>query len=226
MFFLPSSGGQTPPPHYQLIFHNRYVEVFKIELAPGRQAPIHDNIYDLVWIPLDNGILEVQQGNGERKQMQLDAGDVRFFRSHEVNSLMNNTHGPVHGVVVEIRRRGASRGNCGCTADVESAICGCGRSPVLPPYWALAIGEVTLAGTTLQSGQSFEAANNRDDTLLIAISRIQLRHEVNLGNQCESVPSPPTTLERLPGGLEWLPQGRHHLTNVGDKPARFISIEF
>ncbi len=37
---------KPPQPVFQLIFHNRYVEVFDLELQPDRQAPIHDTIYD------------------------------------------------------------------------------------------------------------------------------------------------------------------------------------
>jgi hypothetical protein len=210
----------------RLVLHNEYVQVFDLTLAPEQQAPMHDNIYDLLWIALDSGILQWESREGSITELQLEAGDVRLFLSHQINSLRNKTAGPLHSVTVELRRRRFVAGSCGCSSDVARAVCGCARAPRLPSLWALAIQGITFAETTLESGQSLNELNNRNNTLLVAIRLTQLQHELSLGNSWHPALPDSGYIELSPGGVEWLPEGKHRLTNVGDKAARFVTIEF
>jgi hypothetical protein len=101
---LLRSEPQTPTSNiYRLIFQNGYVEVFDLELQSDRQAPIHDNSHNLVWIALSAAMVEVQARNADPRQFQLDAGDVRLFGSHQIRSLVNKTHSVIHAVVVDLR---------------------------------------------------------------------------------------------------------------------------
>lgn len=209
---------------YRLVFHNRYVRVFDAEIRPEQQAPIHDNANHLLWISLDTATVQFESRDGLARELHFDAGDARLFRTHEVASLRNKTGGTLHAAIVEMPRLG--RGGCGCATDVESVVCGCSRQGRLPAFWALAIEGATLAETTLEPGQSLKESTVRDDTLLVAIRPLQLQHEVNLGRAWEWVASAPTKLELSAGGVEWLPEGKHHLTNTGESPARFITVEF
>jgi hypothetical protein len=217
---------QVPRRGYRLVLHNEYVQVFDLRLRPEEQAPLHDNIYDLFWIALDNGILQWDSREGSSKELRLEAGDARLFLSHEINSLRNKTAGPVHSVVVELRRQRFATGSCPCSSDVARAVCGCAPAPRLPSLWALAIQGTTFAETTLESGQSLNELHHRDNTLLVAIRLTQLQHEVNVRNSWQAVHPGSARIELAPGDVEWLPEGKHRLTNVGDKEARFITIEF
>jgi hypothetical protein len=217
---------QTPGRGFQLALHNDYVQVFDLTLRPEEQAPIHDNVYDLLWIALDNGILQWESREGSVKELPLELGDARLFLSHEVNSLRNKTAGPLHSVVVELRKQRFATGSCHCSSDVARAVCGCEHAPRLPRLWALAIQGTTFAETTLESGQSLKELQHRNNSLLVAIRLTQLQHEVNFGDSWQPVHPDSAQIELAPGGVEWLPEGEHRLTNVGDKAARFITIEF
>jgi hypothetical protein len=92
--------------------------------------------------------------------------------------------------------------------------------------WAVALGQVTIAGTTLKTGESYKGTSNRDDTLLVAWQPVVLEHQVNVGKPWEWVPSKPVNMELPLGGVEWLPEGKHHLRNTSEKEAHFITIEF
>jgi hypothetical protein len=217
--------GQSPTGSvYRLVFHNRYVQAFDLELGPDRQAPIHDNSNDLLWLSLDSGILEFESRDGMTRDFQFDAGDVRLFGRHEVASLRNRTAGPTHAAVLELPRLG--RGGCGCSTEAERVVCGCDRSAHLPPLWALVLDGATLAETTLEPGQSLQEASNRNDTLLVAVRPLQLDHEMIPRNASQQAVSNPARLALGAGGVAWLPEGRHRLSNLGDQAARFITIEF
>lgn len=224
--YLTPALAQVPGRGYRLALHNEYVQVFDLRLRPEEQAPIHDNIYDLLWIALDNGILEWQSRERPFRELQLEAGDARLFLSHEVNSLRNKTAGRTHSVVVELLRQRFATGACRCSSDVTSAVCGCAHAPRLPPLWALAIQGTTFAETTLESGQSLNELHHRGNTLLVAIRLSQLQHEVHVDDTGRLMPPDSTQIELAPGDVEWLPEGKHRLTNVGNKAAQFITIEF
>jgi hypothetical protein len=217
---LPASGSR-----YRLTFQNHYVEVFRLELEPDRQAPVHDNIYDLLWIPLDGAVLQFQDSTRPSRDVELGPGDLRFFQKHTLKSVVNKTGTTVHAIVIDIRQ-GKGFESCGCLSDVERAVCGCGGAPHLPEIWALAGSDFTLAQATLQPREAMRETTERDDTLLVAIRPLQLKHEVNTGKQWEWVPAPSTNISLAAGDVEWLEKGKHHLTNEGAKPARFISVEF
>ena len=84
-----SLASANPRTRFSTDFPYRYVEVFDLELQPDRQAPIHDNIYDLVWIALDDEVLQIEQREGGTKELQLFAGETRFFPGDKVKSLVN-----------------------------------------------------------------------------------------------------------------------------------------
>ncbi len=209
---------------YRLIFQNQYVEVFDLELDRDRQAPIHDNLYDVLWIALDGANLELQGVDGTR-ELELGAGDLRIFQKHAMKSLLNKTGGTIHAVVIYLRH-GSGFANCGCLSEVERAICGCSDAGHLPDIWALAGSEFTLSQATLQPGDALREISERDDTLLVALRPLDLKHEVNAGQREEWAPSASTLIHLDTGEVEWLQKGKHHLTNESNKPARFISIEF
>jgi hypothetical protein len=227
LFFLaaPFTSQQPSRLLYQPIFHNRYVGVFRLELPPLRQGPIHEPPDDLVWIALDDSTVEVTHLDGAREALHFSNGDVRLFRRWDVRSLTNLTAGPLHSLVVDLRSAGLTSGGCHCTAEVEKSICGC-NSAHLPAFWAGVIGDITLAGATLEPKQSFQAETNRDDSLLVTLTPAELEHQFNLGRESEWIPSKPQRQNLQLGEVVWMPEGKHRLTNIGHRKARFVTIEF
>ncbi len=205
---------------YRQIFENHYIRVFRVELPPHGQAPIYQNMHDLVWVALSNSTLTIVQSEGERKELRLRAGDTRFFGSYEVRSVTNAAEETLHGILAEIKVRGLASGGCGCTGEVEKTVCGCGRSIHLPDLWALVVGRITLGGTTLSPGVSTQGGEFRGDTLLVAVAPLQLRDEASPRLNGDS------TLRLAAGEVRWVKEGRHQFRNTGKSAARFVTIEF
>jgi hypothetical protein len=216
-----AAPAQTPvESHYRQFLENHYVRVFRVELPPHSQAPIYQNTHDLVWVALSDSTLSIELSEGERKEWWPRAGDTRFFGRHESKSVWNTSRQPFHGVLVEIMVRGLASGGCGCTGEVEKAVCGCARTIHLPDLWALVVGKITLGGTTLSPGESTQGAEARDDTLLIAVVPLQLHDDAGPRGEGGS------SLTLAAGEVRWVKEGRHQFRNIGTGIARFVTIEF
>lgn len=200
-----------------LLLTNRIVEVFALDLPPASHVRLRQNIYDLVLIALEDSTLTVVPARGASQDVQLNTGEVRVLRSFSVQELANNNGVQSRFILVALKSHGVETGECGCSGEVERSICGC-SSRHLPQLWALSIGGSTLAGVSLAPGDKFAGASYRDDSLLVAVSNLQLQDEQASGAESQ--------LSLSPGAVKWLNQGRRQFKNTGLHTARFITIEF
>jgi len=200
-----------------LLLANRIVEVFALDLPPDSHVRLRQNIYDVVVIALEDSTLTIVPARGERQEVQLNTGEVRVLRSFSVQELANNSGVKSRFILVALKSHGVESGECGCSGEVERSICGC-SSRHLPPLWALSIGGSTLAGVSLAPGEKFAGASYRDDSLLVAVTTLQLQDEQASGSESQ--------LSLSPGAVKWLDQGRRQFKNTGSHAARFITIEF
>ena len=198
------------------LLENDYVRVSSLEFLAGSHAPA-ENLWDLVWIALDDTNLTLLPMEGDRQEINFRAGDVRFFRSFRIREFQNDSDEPFRGIVVELKQRNLTADACFCFGQIERSVCGCGAPSHLPSLWAVGIGSITLAGTTLTADQSFTGARNRDDSLLVALTQLQLRDLADGGS---------SGLQLNPGEVSWIKAGRHQFRNVGQNTARFVTIEF
>ena len=200
-----------------LLLANHIVEVFALDLPPASHVRLSQNMYDVVVIALEDSKLTVVPSAGAGEDAQLNSGEVRVLRRFSVRELANNSGVKAHYILVALKSHGIEAGECGCSGDVERRICGC-SSEHLPQLWALSIGGSTLAGTALEPGQGFVGASYRDDSLLVSVTRAQLRDQHASG--------PGALLSLQPGQVKWLDRGQHQFKNVGPNTSRFITIEF
>jgi hypothetical protein len=202
---------------FDLLLANRIVDVFALELPPASHVRLRQNMYDVVMIALEGSTLTLVPAEGETKDVQLNSGDVRVVRSFSVQGLANNTGSKSRFILVALKSHGVESGECGCSGEVERAVCGCSGKH-LPRLWALSIGGSTLAGVALEAGEKFTGASYRDDSLLVAVTRVELQDQQAAG--------PESLLTLNPGEVKWLNQGRRQFKNTGSHTARFITIEF
>jgi len=202
---------------YRLLFDNDYVSAFALELPPRSKAQVYQNTHDVLWVSVADAEIQAVGDEGSSIRLDLRPGDARFFRSFHLNSLVNNAGAATRGVLVELKKRSLTSGACGCGEKVENSVCGCRGQGHLPAYWALGVGTVVIGGTTLEAGQSYLRAARRDDTLLVAVTGLQLRDEALEGS---------SEIKIGEGDVFWVAEGVHKFRNTGEKAARFVSIEF
>jgi hypothetical protein len=196
---------------------NDVVSVYDVNLPAHASAPNFQSAHDTFWIALNDGVVGFVGSKDSKKEVKFATGDTRYLASFEAKSLVNDGADTFRGVLVALKPRGLTGNNCQCGAGNASFVCGCSGSQHLDPLWALALGNVTLAGTTLSVGEAFRAALRRDDMLLVAVTDVQLEDEADENSNAILLRS---------GQAAWIRSGRHQFKNVGGAAARFVTIEF
>ncbi len=199
---------------------NRSVGVFRLELPPHFHADSYQNTHDVIWIALSDGKISFADAENGNTAVSFRAGDARFFRSFHAQSLVNEGGTVFRGVIVELKARGLAA-VCDCSDAASQRVCGCPGGAPLPELWAVGLGEITLSDSVLAPAQKFRHPVERDDMLLVAVTALDLQDEG------DSFGPPPGEAIRLqPGGAAWLKSGLHRLQNLGNAPARFVTLEF
>lgn len=220
-FSLLAFGQSTESGHYLTKFENDLVAVYQLDLPAHASASTFQSAHDTFWLSLtDSAVTFV------RPQSKLDVrwqvGDTRFFQSFETNVVTNAGSTDFRGIMVALKQRALVSNGCECSGSTARAVCGCKGATHLDSLWAVSLGEVTLAGTLLDAGESFRAAAMRDDMLLVAVTDVSL---TDLSLQQPGVVEP-SVLHLKSGDAIWINAGRHQFKNVGSEKARFVTFEF
>jgi hypothetical protein len=202
---------------FETQFENDLVIVRSAVLKAGQTLPNVESAHDTFWIALNQGSLSFIAGNNRHTDIEFEAGDTRFFPSFDVSSVSNLGQSPVKIVLIALKPRALVGNACDCAGATAKFVCGCKGAQHLEYLWAVGLGNVTLAGTTLAAGESFRSAPERDDMLLVAVTGAQLQDDAAEAEQ-------PIALQ--PGEATWIKSGRHQFRNVGAASARFVTVEF
>jgi len=206
---------------YRTKFENDVVAVYQLNLPAHASASTFQSAHDTFWLSLTDSTVSFS-----RQQAKLDVrwqvGDTRFFPSFDTNLLTNEGATEFRGVMVALKPRGLLSSGCECAGNTGKSICGCKGASHLEPLWALSLGDVTLAGTSLAAGESFRAAAMRDDMLLVAVTDLNL---TDLSSQ-DSESGDRPVLRLKSGDAIWIRGGRHQFKNVGAEATRFVTFEF
>ncbi len=219
LLWVVSSFGQlAKEARFRPVLDNGSVNVSILELPPHLRAESYQNTHDVIWIALTEADVSFADSENGKTEVSFRAGDVRFFRSFHAKSLANAGGTVFRGVAVELKGRGLASA-CDCNARDAKFVCGCSGATHLPQLWALGLGGITLAGTELAPGEKFRNTVERDDTLLVAVTVLTLGDEGD-GSAL------PEVMRLQPGEAAWLKAGAHRLSNLGNAPARFVTVEF
>jgi hypothetical protein len=201
------------------VFENQDVAAFSLELPARSRATVYQGTHDVIWLALKDGTVNFVR-RGKSGGEALATGDVRFFPAFQLTVVSNEGAIPSRGVLIELKTRGLASGGCGCGGDAERAICGCASAGHLPDLWALALGQVTLGGTTLRAAEGFQGSNYRDNMLMIAVTGLELQDDA------AAAQSPDRAFRLGAGQARWIPAGAHQFRNTGSATVRFLTIEF
>jgi hypothetical protein len=203
------------------LFENDLVAAYAIELHPRESLANFQGANDTFWIAIDNAAFVATAGSAKKSidlHIDLHAGEVRFRAPFQANAIENASLTDDRLVMVALKRHGLLASSCSyCQGATAKAVCGCTGAPRLDSLWAVSLGEVTVAGTTLDAGESFLQALQRDDMLLVAISDLDLADEGI---------APAEHIQLRAGEVSWLLSGRHKFRNNAKASARFVTLEF
>lgn len=209
---------------YESKFENDVVAVYDIDLPAHESASTLQAAHDSFWLSLASAEVSFSREK-DKIDVAFQPGDARFFPSFETKLLTNTGATEFRGVLVALKPRALIPNGCECTGSTGKTVCGCKGAGHLDSLWALSLGDVTLAGTSLAAGEAFRSAAPREDMLLVAITGLSLEdHQAGAGSDSETAEN---TLIRLkPGEATWIKGGRHQFQNAGTETARFVTFEF
>jgi quercetin dioxygenase-like cupin family protein len=206
----------TAEPHHHLALENKYVRVFKVEVAPHDATLMHSHHHDYVFVTLGATEVENDVKGKPPVTLKLQDGEARFVPGNFAHIARNMADTPFRNMTIEFLQDEAAH-----------------KTP--PPKWDDERGlhvftggtqdimfvqdGVRVSETELQPGATLPSHHHSGPHLLVAVTDLEVRSDV------EGQGPMPGHLKA--GDVKWLPGGyTHTLTNVGKQEARFVTLEF
>ena len=213
----PKPVDMSQDPHYSMLLENDKVRVFEFALQPLEQAYVrHDHNYLTVTLQ-DSEVVQWSEGQSPVANFRYSEGDVRFSFGGPAGGIRQDRTQDYHNVTVEFLNPKVT--SYGYQAD--RGTWNYGGSAVPPPVdpkakyaTRLPLGEAVVKMVQLLSGDVLPAPEASVDTLLIAITDIDLMTEEN------------KRLRKSKGEIVWIPAERATaLKNRAGEAVRFAVVE-
>ena len=230
----PAAVEITAEPFHHLVFKNKQVRVFAVEVPPQASTLLHRHRHDYVFVML--GDIEVRsERQGEKPaELRLNDGDVRFTKGGFAHSVHNLKDMPFRNVTIEVRKRvrGIIRlATCDVDESIECGFCNISAAGQQKCEWPGDLNALPQLEKKepdrgvyqfvvhLQPGSTTGRHAHSADHLLVAVSDLELKNEAE--------GKPPETVRMKSGEVRWVKGGfTHSLTNLGKPPAWWVSFEF
>jgi oxalate decarboxylase/phosphoglucose isomerase-like protein (cupin superfamily) len=209
-------------PHHHLTLENKYVRVYNVEVPPHSDTLMHWHRHDYIYVTL--GPTEVVNAVKDKPPatVTLQDGQTGFTPATFAHIVRNPTGQPFRNVTVDIVDDQALR-NSTAHWDEDRALVTFpgGTQQILFVKDGIRVSEFEL-----QPGAVIVPMHHHvGPHLLIAVSDLDIRSDVQ-----SDVPGSvqgPMSAHFKPGDSRWLPANYSHtLTNTGQKPAKFVILEF
>ncbi|HZQ91307.1 MAG TPA: hypothetical protein VFA60_05910 [Terriglobales bacterium] len=214
----------TAEPSHHLALENEYVRVFKVEVAPHATTLMHQHDRDYFWVAIGAADVTNAPAGRPEQRLHLADGEAHFSPGRFAHRAINNASTPFRNVTVEVlkpqRESAAAQGAKDKPAaakkeDARGLEVGRGAmTEVLMVSDGVKASEVTI-----NPGAMLPHHTHKLPHLVIAVSALHLKNEPHGG--------PVTEVHMRPGDIRWVPAGVSHMvTNIGNAPARFVTLEF
>lgn len=230
----PAAVEITAEPFHHLVLKNKQVRVFQVEVPPKASTLMHRHRNDYLFVTLGDSVVRNERQGEKPAELRLNHGDVRFTKGGFAHIARNLGEGPFRNVTIEVLKpaRGiVSLATCDINEGIECGFCNIspeGKQKCDWPGAMQALPELEKKEQDygvyqfvvhLQPGSSTGMHTHKVDHLVVAVSDLELKNEVQ---------GKPAELIRLQAGeVRWVKGGiTHSLTNRGKQPAWFVSFEF
>ncbi|MGA9811299.1 MAG: cupin domain-containing protein [Terriglobales bacterium] len=223
LLFACVLAAQTPPevemtaePGHHLVLENKYVRVFKVEVAPHAATLMHRHRHDYVYVILGAARVENEVAGKPPVTITLQDGETHFLPGGFAHRAKNLSDQPMRNIIIELLQDEKAR-----------------RAP--PPPWDEERGLHILDGGTedilfvkdgvrvselqLQPGGVLPKHHHAGPYMVVAVTDLDLRNQVE-GKAASEI-------QLKAGDVFWEKGGfTHMLTNAGKQNAKLITIEF
>jgi hypothetical protein len=211
----------TAEPHHHLIFENKYVRAFNVEVPPRTDSLMHWHRHDYFAVNL--GAAEVINAVKDKPPVtvKLQDGQTTFASAAFAHIARNQTGQPFRNVTIEILDDANLRHST-TKWDEDRALetFPGGTQQILFVKDAIRVSEFEL-----QPGAVIPAHPPSHSLLLVAVTDLDL-FPLDSRTRGPDDPSPKSTTLNS-GSSVWFPQGlAHPITNKAANPAKFVILEF
>ncbi|MCU1304790.1 MAG: Cupin domain protein [Candidatus Sulfotelmatobacter sp.] len=212
----------TSEPHHHLVFENKSVRVFNVEVPPNTETLTHWHRHDYISTSIGPGEIANTVKDKPLINVKLQDGETRFVSATFAHFVRDIGAQPFRNVTVEILEDESLRNSTpkwDATKDTKDqdrrlADVTNGTKKVL-----FVKDGIRVSQTELQPGAVIPTHHHTSPHLLIAVSDLDLRSDVE--------GQAPTAEHFKSGDSKWIPGGyTHTLTNTSTKPAKYVTLEF
>ncbi len=202
----------TAEPSHHLVLQNKFVRVFKVEVAPGGATLLHSHRKDYVFVSLGSAGFSNEIEGKPAATVTMQDGEARFAQGGFVHRVRNLAKTPFRNVTVELLQRPDGRTKW----DEERGlhILEGGTQDVMWVKDGVRVSEVEL-----QPGGMTHKHSHFGPELIIALSDLTLHSNVH------GRASAPVRLAA--GEIQWLEGSATNGTmNMGKNQAKYLMLEF
>ena len=214
----PESVEITSEPSHHLVLNNNFVRVFDVTVAPKATTLIHRHNYDYLFVTLGDSDVTSARVGAQPVQLVLKDGEVRYTPGKFAHAAINNADRPFRNITIELL--GATTGEHACTVSCSVALpCKSADKSACPTAERLVTSDQwTVIAITLPPSAVLEEHTHQGSHLAVAVSDLDIK--------IKKRDAPESEVHAKTGDLSWQQPVTHTLTNIGSKPARFVSLEF
>ncbi len=212
---IPINVEITAEPSHHLVLENDYVRVFDVRVAPHASTLLHRHRHDYVYVVIGDTHISNEVEGKTPADVQLSDGDTRFTPGNFAHVVTVLSKHPFRNITIELLQDEKLRQTPSHWAEEsgEKTFPG-GRSKILFVKDGVRVSEVNL-----DAGAVVPSHRHDGPHLLVAIGDLDLRSDAEGKG--------PVAAKFKAGEVKWQPGGyTHTLTNVGQSPARFVTLEF
>jgi quercetin dioxygenase-like cupin family protein len=210
-------------PHHHLTLENKSVRVYNVDVPPHTDTLMHWHRHDYIYVTL--GPTEVVNAVKDKPPVtvKLQDGETRFSPAPFAHIARNLTDQPFRNVTIEIvddeaLRHSTAPWDPNKNEDRALETFQGGTQQILFVKDAIRASEFEL-----QPGAVVPMHHHTGPHLLVAVSDLDIRSDV----EGQGPNSGQTSGHFKSGDSKWLPGNYSHtITNTGQKPAKFVTLEF
>jgi hypothetical protein len=207
-------------PHHQLLFQNQDARVFLLELPRLASTKSHCNSHPYLYIVAGQGRSSNTVEGQATISRDWDGPEARFIYSPKTLVIRNESINPFRELIVETMH-GAQYNSWDGNYDSDLFPLDPERADPgdFKPTWTVSFSRGALTASKTQLAPCAELSVSSPNHVLLAVTDLDLRKQGPDGSDL-AVQLSAQEVKILPGGSEF------KLTNSGQRPAKFILVEF
>jgi len=212
-----SSGVEiTAEHHHHLALENAYVRVFQVEVAPHEATLMHWHRHNYMFVSLGASEVENDVAGKPPVTLKLQGGETRFAAAPFEHIAKNLAGTPFRNVTIEFLQDAKARSSPQPAWDQERGlnVLNGGTQDIV-----FVKDGVRVSETDLQPGGVFPRHHHAGPHLLVAVSDLDLRSDVDGKG--------PVPIQLKSGDIKWIEGGyTHTVTNISKNAAKLVTVEF